>query len=158
MHIYLAPRSCTLYKFMMAGQKKTKLMLEISSSVHLIIGQLYTVFTTTSKCKACGYFFFFFFRMGVYNGSIRSILECSFVIHGNATPIWLQWFVGMDVTSCWDGWKLLTKCEVQNLFSLWTFGFLTDCSQVHFFLNWKQYGLKNFCSTWGWGDKFLKKI
>ena len=40
--------------------------------------------------------FFFFFRMGVYNGLIKSILECSFVIHDNATPIWLQWFVGMD--------------------------------------------------------------
>jgi len=46
---------------------------------------------------------FFFFRMGVYNGLIKSILECSFVIHDNATPIWLQWFVGMDVTSCWNG-------------------------------------------------------
>ena len=87
---------------MKAGQKKTKLILEISSSIHLIIGQLYTVFTTTSKWNTW-FFFFFFFRMGVYNGSIRSILECSFVIHGSATPIWLQWFVGMDVTSCWNG-------------------------------------------------------
>lgn len=84
---------------MKADQKKTKLMLEISSSIHLIIGQLYTVFTTASKWNA----WFFFFRMGVHNGSIRSILECSFVIHSSATPIWLQWFVGMDVTSCWNG-------------------------------------------------------
>lgn len=88
---------------MKADQKKTKLMLEISSSIHLIIGQLYTVFTTTSKWNAWLLLFFFFFRMGVYNGLIKSILECSFVIHDNATPIWLQWFVGMDVTSCWNG-------------------------------------------------------
>ena len=51
---------------MKADQKKTKLMLEISSSIHLIIGQLYTVFTTTSKWNAWLLLFFFCVRKSAF--------------------------------------------------------------------------------------------